>query len=147
MNQNNKHLFDLSVVSITNAVIISAAMIVSPSYAQTAPPPALGDETKGTPAIEEPATEPAATDEKSAASTGATSDENLDGEAQTTRVFGSSTVVESRRENGQLYSIELKHSNAPTQYIEETDSDGNIEYKSNDLEVTPNLPKWKIGSW
>ncbi|MFT4634464.1 MAG: hypothetical protein ACI9OI_000250, partial [Chitinophagales bacterium] len=64
-----------------------------------------------------------------------------------TSLLGTSTIIESRRESGQIYSIELQHSNAPTQYIQETDSDGNIEFESNDLEETPNLPKWKIGSW
>lgn len=124
------------------AIIISSAIIASTSHAQTAPPPNLGEETKGAPAIEESASGVDTATETPAANTAVTEDET-----QTTSTFGTSTVVESRRESGQVYSIELQHSNAPTQYIEETDSDGNIEFQSNDSDETPNLPKWKLGSW
>jgi hypothetical protein len=31
--------------------------------------------------------------------------------------------------------------------MEETGSDGKIESTNNDIEETPNLPKWKLGSW
>lgn len=121
------------------ALIIGGALIISTANAQTAPPPKLGAETKGAPAIQETTTT------TQAAVTTEVVEKKTD--TNTSLGFGEATVVESRRENGQVYSIELQHSNAPTQYIDETDSDGNIEYKSNDLEETPNLPKWKLGSW
>ncbi|MFT6406683.1 MAG: hypothetical protein ACJAQ6_000093 [Arenicella sp.] len=120
---------------------MASVLFVSVSHAQTAPPPKLGQETKGTPAIEERANEVNAPGSE----TDSAKDEKM--ESKKTSIFGNATVIESRRESGQIYSIELQHSSAPTQYIEETDSDGNIEYQSNDLEETPNLPKWKIGSW
>ena len=134
----NMQFLQLSAIARA-AMIISSALFISAASAQTAPPPALGEETKGAPAIEETVS---ATEEE-ASNTAADSET----QTQDASAFGTSTVVESRRASGQVYSIELQHSNAPTQYIEETDSDGNIEYKSNDLEETPNLPKWKIGSW
>ncbi|MFT6032028.1 MAG: hypothetical protein ACI854_000555 [Arenicella sp.] len=120
---------------------ISSMLFVSAGQAQTASPPQLGEETKGTPAIEEQT----AKVETPVAKTATSIDEKLS--TKKTSLLGTSTIIESRRESGQIYSIELQHSNAPTQYIQETDSDGNIEFESNDLEETPNLPKWKIGSW
>jgi hypothetical protein len=137
----NMSLSDLTKISIL-PMALCAALFVGVSHAQTAPPPALGEDTKGTPAIEEPATET-----KTVSSKATSNAKDKKHEGKKTTALGASTAVESRRENGQIYSIELQHSNAPTQYIEETDSDGNIESQSNDLEETPNLPKWKIGSW
>lgn len=121
------------------AALFAAATLSANAAAQTAPPPNFGDETKGEPAIEESA--------QANSSNTPSSEASKEIEEQTTGGISRATVVESRRESGQVYSIELQHSNAPNQYIEETDSDGNIEYQSNDLEETPNLPKWKIGSW
>lgn len=137
----NMSLSDLTKISIL-PMAICAVLFVGASHAQTAPPPALGEETKGTPAIEEQSAE-----SKAAYSKATSKSKNEKPEGKKNSVLGTSTVVESRRESGQVYSIELQHSNAPTQYIEETDSDGNIESTSNDLEETPNLPKWKLGSW
>ncbi len=137
----NMSLSDLTKISIL-PLAICAALFVSVSHAQTASPPKLGQETKGTPAIDESYVETETVTSKAASNT-----KDNKSESKKTSILGSSTVIESRRESGQIYSIELKHSNAPTQYIEETDSDGNIEFQSNDLEETPNLPKWKIGSW
>jgi hypothetical protein len=134
----NTHFLQLSAIARA-ALILSSALMISAANAQTAPPPGLGEETKGTPAIEETASR----SQEAAPNTAS----DTKSESQNTTALGTATVVESRRASGQVYSIELQHSNAPTQYIEETDSDGNIEYKSNDLEETPNLPKWKLGSW
>lgn len=112
------------------------------SYAQesgTLAPPELGQETKGTPAIEESAAVEAITRKK---------EESAEAEEETSNsIFGNATVTESKRESGQVYLIELEHSAGSKQYIEETDSDGKIESTSNDIEETPNLPKWKLGSW
>lgn len=108
------------------------------TYAQTQSPPTLGQETKGTPAVEEVAAE----------AQKATEAEPAEEEKATRKnPFGTTTVKESRRENGQRYLIELEHSSGVKQYIEETDSDGNIESEATDIEDTPNLPKWKLGSW
>lgn len=135
----NNYLLGLrAIAKIT--VLIGSALMFSISQAQTAPPPSLGEETKGKPALAETSQTNSATSDASASAEEAQADD------ENTSIFGAS-IVESRRESGQVYSIELQHSNAPTQYIEETDSDGNIEYESNDLEETPNLPKWKLGSW
>jgi len=141
----NTYLLNLP-AAISTAIILGSTLVIEPTHAQTAPPPNFGDETKGTPAVEESAPQAEASAIQSPGS-----GEQLTPEAEVDKsannVFGNTKVVELRRENGQVYSIELQHSNAPTQYIEETDSDGNIEFESNDIEETPNLPKWKLGSW
>ncbi len=148
----NTHLLNLHAFIRAKAVLATIALIASSialvsAHAQTAPPPNFGEDTKGTPAIEESNIEAdSGSVQAESAATNTTAETTTD-ETQTTSAFGRATVVESRRESGQVYSIELQHSNAPNQYIEETDSDGNIEYKSNDVEETPNLPKWKLGSW
>ena len=115
---------------------------VKASLAQdTISPPAIGQETKGTPAVDETAP---------STQIGEGQNEGVDKESNngaSDSIFGNATITESRRESGQLYMIELEHSAGSKQYIEETGSDTKIESTSNDIEETPNLPKWKIGSW
>ena len=127
---------------------IAAITISSSALAQTAPPPNLGQETKGQPAVEEAASAtdtdqnaPAVAVEKTTEQTTAKKTVKSGGP------LGTATIKESRRENGQVYLIELEHSSGAKQYIEETDSDGSIESTLDGLDETPNLPKWKLGSW
>ncbi|MEO0367193.1 MAG: hypothetical protein AAF197_00250 [Pseudomonadota bacterium] len=63
------------------------------------------------------------------------------------RLFGTATVTEAKRENGQVYSIEIDHSLGGKQYIEENDADGLSNSKTKDIEDAPNIAKWRIGSW
>lgn len=119
-------------------------MAVSPiaTAQDTIAPPEIGQETKGVPAD--------LSEERNkgteAAKAEAITDEELT--PTTNKSFlGSAKITESKRESGQIYLIELEHSSGSKQYIEETDSDGKIESTSNDIEETPNLPKWKLGSW
>lgn len=121
--------------------LVFALFANSATQAQTAPPPSLGQETKGEPAAQPLETaEDADTTQKVDAPT--TTAPNTSGS-----VFGTTSIKESRRESGQVYRIELQHSSGRNQYMEETDSDGNIESDPSDIEDTPNLPKWRIGSW
>jgi len=124
---------------------ISTISICINVQAQTQAPPALGQDTKGQPATLDSnenanitANTPAATD---------ASQEQATEEAVSNAPFGTTKIKESRRESGQVYLIELEHSSGIKQYIEETDSDGNIGSEATDIENTPNLPKWKLGSW
>ena len=94
---------------LAQLALVSSLLIANSSFAQTAPPPNLGDETKGEPAIEESVATDA--NSESQADTESSEAENKGG-------ISRATVVESRRENGQVYSIELQLSNAPNQYIE-----------------------------
>lgn len=126
-----------------NAVIALAiaTLLASSALAQTAPP-TLGQETKGTPAVTEGEPLPETEQTPDTQSSEQTNTEN-----ESDGILGTATITELRRENGQIYEIELDHSLGGKQYIQENDSDGNIESTSNDLEETPNLPKWKLGSW
>lgn len=126
------------------ALFFSLGVMLSlPLLAQQSPPE-LGQETKGKPAVDE--TVSSSKVEAPAAQKPAAAAES-ESEARIDSILGKAKVTESKRENGQLYLIELEHSSGAKQYIEETDSDGKIESTSNDIEETPNLPKWKIGSW
>ena len=108
--------------------------VMANAYAESIAPPAIGQETKGTPAVLENVTPESTTDNNASNGTIATKD-------------GSYNSKEYKRENGQVYRLELQHPNTPNQYIDKTGSDGNIESTDNDIEDTPNLPKWKLGSW
>lgn len=48
---------------------------------------------------------------------------------------------------GYTHGVEINHSENNVQYMEDTDRDGQIQEKSNDLDKVPELPKWKLGSW
>ncbi len=61
--------------------------------------------------------------------------------------FRTSKITEHRRENGQVYSIELEHSAGNKQYIEQNDADGLNDTKPNDNENEPPIAKWRLGSW
>ena len=128
------------------SLLVAATLLTTSSaiYAQTAPPPALGQDTKGVPAVEE-----TASDTNNAGENAVSATKKADPSTQKSSggLLGSATIKESRRENGQVYLIELEHSSGAKQYIEETDSDGRIQPSSNDIEESPNLPKWKLGSW
>ena len=123
--------------------LLCLVLIAAPSMAQVAPP-TLGQETKGEPAVDETAPLESSTaieKEEVVEATETGSQSGIDS------LLGEASIRESKRENGQVFLIELEHSSGAKQYIEETDSDGKIESTSNDIEETPNLPKWKLGSW
>ena len=100
------------------AVAISLVSAFSLAHAQTAPPPELGEATKGRPAIAEtPAVKPHASQ---------TEDSNTQAKSQSKTVFSNATVTEHKRENGQVYLIEIDHPLGGKQYLYENDSDGKI---------------------
>lgn len=138
-------------------VLFFSLLLTANALAQTASPPEFGQETKGTPAVTEKpiVVEKTVTPKETEAA--ADTDQPVEVSEQTAQpaeqkerqpsFLGNATITESRRENGQLYLVEFEHSAGAKQYMEENDSDGKIESTSNDIEETPNLPKWKIGSW
>ena len=133
--KTTKHLCFVAMLSMSSAI-----------SAQTAPPPVFGEETKGTPAIPETATQAQIEPTNGVAAPDAASDEKTP-KSLTDTLLGEATITESRRESGQVYMIELEHSSGSKQYIEENDSDGELSSDDNDLDDTPNLSKWKLGSW
>lgn len=128
-------------------LVVAAVSWAGLGWAQQAPP-TLGQETKGVPAVDETSAQPSNTTEQTSEATAdsADSDEPED-QSGIDSLLGKAEITESKRESGQIYRIELKHSSGAKQYIEEDGSDGKIESTSNDIEETPNLPKWRIGSW
>jgi hypothetical protein len=129
-------------------LVLSNLVFGTVAFAQSAiAPPTIGQQTKGTPAIAEALPADSASSEQETTSS---SDQNSKQGGQTKGIdslLGKATITESKRDSGQRYLIELEHSAGTKQYIEETDSDGKIESTSNDIEETPNLAKWKLGSW
>jgi hypothetical protein len=99
-------------------------------------PPSIGQKTKGTPAIVE-------TQEVSAVEYQATQQS----EANDRSLFGDAKIIERRRENGQVYRVELEHPLGSRQYIDDDDMDGEIKTDNSSLEEAPNLAKWRLGSW
>lgn len=129
-----------NIVKLPLIVALCTTCLFALSVQAQIAPPALGDETKGLPADVTETTKSEFTDVSPAPA-------NEASDKGAASVFDSPTVTESRRENGQVYRIEMDHAIGGKQVIEENDSDGKIESTSNDIEETPNLPKWKLGSW
>lgn len=133
--------------SLTSLSILAIALLCinSSAFAQdaqsTIAPPSLGQETKGTPAYEERAPLPKKTIQAKKA-------KELPSEKEAEQdILGTASITESRRENGQVYEVEIDHSLGGKQYFEKNGSDDSLETTPQDLEDTPNLPKWKLGTW
>ena len=134
----------LTVISLAISAILFS--VANDSVAQTAPPPTLGEETKGQPAINErQQLEPKSqTQSTNTTSNSSPKDTNL-GIADS--LLGTAKITESRRESGQVYRIELEHSSGSTQVLEENDSDGRLSSDNKGLEDAPKITKWRLGSW
>jgi hypothetical protein len=131
-----------TIVHFGSLLTICSMLILSHANAQTAPPPTFGESTKGEPAV--PEVTSAEPDDKISSSDTSTEEGS---QGLSNNLLGEATITESRRESGQVYRIELEHSSGSKQYIEENDSDGEIQSNGIGLEEAPNLPKWKLGSW
>jgi hypothetical protein len=143
----NTRLFKTKLTSIAATLLLlsGTSSFTLLSHAQTAPPPSIGEDTKGQPAITDEAVSP----EKAEAPTSnqTATPQAITESTTTTSPFGSATIKETRRENGQRYRVEMQHSAGAKQVIEETDSDGSLENVDKGIDDTPNLPKWTLGSW
>ena len=128
---------------VASAVMMSVLLFCSISSAQTAPPPNLGENTKGKPAMIDSA-EVNEEAKKNLSENSQTSKKSAENEVGP---LGKATIKESRRESGHVYRIELEHSAGAKQVIEENGSDGSIENTNKGIDDTPNLPKWTLGSW
>lgn len=131
---------NIATIGLLSLLLLGASPL---SQAQTAPPPSIGEETKGEPAIAESQIN------VQSQNTEETSKVSKEEQAKVVKVspLGSATIKESRRESGQVYRIELEHSGGAKQIIEENDSDGSLESTNNGIDDTPNLPKWTLGTW
>lgn len=129
--------------SLLAAMAVACVAMNLSAQPEVAAPPTLGEDTKGTPAFDEKASLPVTPTEETAEETAQQEEvDTNDG------LLGTASITESRRDNGQVYEVEIDHSlGGGKQYFEENDSDGSLETTPKDLEAIPNLPKWKLGTW
>ncbi len=55
--------------------------------------------------------------------------------------------IEEYRIGGQLYMIKITPKNAPPYYLMDTDGDGNLETRRDDIDPAVVGPSWKLFSW
>ena len=144
MNKISLKYFNSTCLS---ALVFGLLINIAVAQHETISPPAMGEDTKGTPAqIEDQGGNSQAVKVEKAEEVEASTEKNKK-KGGIFSALGTTKITESKRESGQVYRIQLEHSTGSKQYIEEHDSDGKIQSTSNDIEETPNLAKWKIGSW
>jgi len=138
---------------LSKIIFLALGLSLSALAQEPIEPPSLGQNTQGKPAVlneEENVSNSEALNETIDPST-ITNELEAEDQSESSRsplrLLGTTKINELRRENGRIYRIEFEHSSGSKQVIEEFDSDGKIESKSNDIEETPNLPKWRLGSW
>ena len=128
-------------------ILVTFIMFSSALFAQTAPPPAFDEDTKGTPAVDETAQADSNESKPEELESTTEGSEEVDSDSSgVSALLGDATITETRGENGQL-QIELDHSAGSKQYLRDDDSDGKIQATDNDLDTEPNLPKWRLGRW
>lgn len=74
----------------------------------------------------------------------ATSDEEL--QPEVTIVRRGNETIEEYRVGGQLYMIKITPSKGAPYYLLDTDGDGSLETRRNDLE-NPSIVQWRIFTW
>jgi hypothetical protein len=72
------------------------------------------------------------------------SDEEL--QPEVTIVHRGKEIIEEYRVGGQLYMIKITPSNGVPYYLMDTDGDGSLETRRNDLE-NPSVVQWRIFTW
>jgi hypothetical protein len=73
-----------------------------------------------------------------------TSDEEL--QPEVTIMRRGNETIEEYRVGGQLYMIKITPSNGIPYYLMDTDGDGSLETRRNDLE-NPSVVQWRIFTW
>ena len=140
---NLKSIMNSRTTALIKLLLSLAIIVSSPTVSaqnqetNVLAPPSLGEETKGKPAI------PEVDVEKIDSATAEAKKE----QPEAIPGLGSTTVTEHKRENGQVYLIELENSLGGKQYLYENDSDGQIGSSVEDNESIKEIPKWKLGSW
>ncbi len=73
------------------------------------------------------------------------SGENL--EPDITIIRKGKKTIQEYRKNGQLYMVKILPAAGPAYYLIDTDGDGNIDVKRNDLDDGTQINMWKIFQW
>ena len=146
IRKNEANKYSALSKGVSSLLVASCFLFINQiaSAQDSLPPPSLGDDTKGTPAVAE--TEPLP---EELASTEETTEGEADAAQEKYGPLGQATITETRRdEGGQVYRVELEHSiGGRKQILEENDSDGQLKTRSTGLDEEVNIPKWRIGSW
>ena len=135
------------------ALVVALSVIASSAtYAQNddlARPPTVGSaSTSSEPASLQASSEAVSgQNTESATSSDLTPQQEVATNTGANRLFGKTKITERKRENGQVYSIELEHSSGAKQYIEDNDADGINDSNSNNIDDNPGIAKWRLGSW
>lgn len=56
-------------------------------------------------------------------------------------------VVQEYRRNGELYMVKIIPKVGPAYYLIDTDGDGTIDVRGNDLDSGTNINQWKVFGW
>jgi len=56
-------------------------------------------------------------------------------------------TIEEYRINGRLYMVKIKPSIGPPYYMVDTDGDGNLDVRKNDVQRYMDVPRWVLFSW
>ncbi len=67
-------------------------------------------------------------------------------EPEVTIIRHERTTVEEYRHNGQLYMVKIIPENGPPYYLVDTDGDGRLDTRTNDLSV-PQVNRWILHRW
>ncbi|NOX77126.1 MAG: DUF2782 domain-containing protein [Gammaproteobacteria bacterium] len=59
----------------------------------------------------------------------------------------SSEIVQELRVNGQLYAVRITPKKGYPYYLVDSDGDGNLETRNNDLGMKLLIPTWVLKSW
>ncbi|HEC17933.1 MAG TPA: DUF2782 domain-containing protein [Gammaproteobacteria bacterium] len=60
---------------------------------------------------------------------------------------GKSDIIEELRVNGQLYAIRINPRHGVPYYLVDSDGDGNLETRKNDIDSDLLIPAWVIKKW
>lgn len=55
--------------------------------------------------------------------------------------------IEQYSVNGQVYAVKITPKSGPAYYLIDSDGDGNLETRSNDIERGMEVPQWILFSW
>lgn len=72
--------------------------------------------------------------------------ENME-EADITIIRKGKKTIQEYRKNGELYMVKIIPDVGPPYYLIDTDGDGNMDVRGNDMDRELNIHQWKILEW
>lgn len=74
-------------------------------------------------------------------------EDNEEMEADITIIRKGKKTIQEYRKNGQLYMVKIIPDVGPPYYLIDTDGDGNMDVRGNDMDRELNIHQWKILEW